>query len=165
MPKAIDAVESPTTGPLKPVPERVTTWGLSVALSEIVSVPEREPAAPGSKVTLIVHDELAPTLEPQLSVSLKSLASVPPNEMLLMVSSVLWLLLRMTGCEALGVPTPCVPKLRDDGVAATPPHPGILKFETRVFQTGLPLPVWLDVKYSFAYQKVQPFVGSTLMSV
>ena len=54
-----------------PVPLRLTVCLLPVApllLSVIVSVPVREPAAPGVNVTLIVQDALAATLVPQLLV-------------------------------------------------------------------------------------------------
>jgi len=38
-----------------PVPPRLTVWGLSAALSVMVSAAERLPLADGVNVTLIVH--------------------------------------------------------------------------------------------------------------
>jgi hypothetical protein len=53
---------------LAPVPERLTVWGLPVALSATLSEALRVPVAEGLKVTLIVQFEPAATLEPQVLV-------------------------------------------------------------------------------------------------
>ena len=70
-------------------------------LSVMVRVPVSVPVAVGEKVTLIVQEPLAATLPPQVLVSPK-LALVA---MLAMVSVALPVLLRVTGCDALVVPT------------------------------------------------------------
>jgi hypothetical protein len=77
-----------------PVPVKLTVCGLPLALSVMVSVPlSGEPVVVGAKVTLIVQEPPAPTLPPQLAVTLK-LALVA---MLAMVSAALPVLLRVTG--------------------------------------------------------------------
>lgn len=68
-----------------PVPERLAAWVAGLALSVTVIVPLREPMAVGVNVTLIVHDELAARLEPQVLVWEKS----PLMAMLEIVSAVL----------------------------------------------------------------------------
>jgi hypothetical protein len=55
----------------------------------------------GEKVTVIVHEVLAARLLPQLLVSPKLAVAA----MLLIVSVAVPVLLRLTGCEALVVPT------------------------------------------------------------
>jgi hypothetical protein len=55
-----------------PVPERLTDWGLPLAVSVIVRVPESAPIAVGVKVTSMVQVALAATVLPQLLVSAKS---------------------------------------------------------------------------------------------
>ena len=87
-----------------PVPLSATVCMLPATpllLSVMVSVPVSVPVAVGEKVTLIVQEPLAATLPPQLLVSPK-LALVA---MLVMVSAALPVLLRVTGCDALVVPT------------------------------------------------------------
>jgi len=91
-----------------PVPVSATVCGLcglSVALSVILSVPVRVPAAAGEKVTLMV--QLAPpaTLPPQLSVSANSEAFVPLVATLEMIKAELPVLLNVSTCAALVVPT------------------------------------------------------------
>ena len=51
---------------LVPVPERLTVWGLPLALSAMLSVAVRVPLAEGLKVTLRVQLALAATELPQL---------------------------------------------------------------------------------------------------
>ena len=69
MPKARLAGERLTTGAvLVPVPERLTVWGLPLALSAMLSAAVRAPLADGVKVTLIVQLAPAATLVPQLFV-------------------------------------------------------------------------------------------------
>ena len=64
-------VESVTTG-ARPVPLRLTFWGLLLALSVSVSVPVRFPGAEGVNVTLIVQPALAATEPAQVLVWAKS---------------------------------------------------------------------------------------------
>ena len=53
---------------LAPVPERLTVWGLPLALSAILSVAVRTPLAEGVKVMLIVQLAPASTELPQVLV-------------------------------------------------------------------------------------------------
>ena len=91
-----------------PVPVRATVCMLPATpllLSVMVRVPVRVPVAVGEKVTLIVQELLAATLPPQLLVSPKLALAA----MLVMVSAALPVLLRVTGCDALVVPTLTLP--------------------------------------------------------
>ena len=72
-----------------PVPERLTLWGLPVALSVRVTAAVRDPLAVGVKVTLIVQLVPAATLEPQLFVCAKSLGFVPVSVMLVRLKAAL----------------------------------------------------------------------------
>src|SRR5437868_5113203 len=71
-----------TAGAVVPVPVNETVCGLPAALSVTESVPVREPAAVGVKLTEIVHVADAATDVPQLFVWPKS----PLAAMLMMVS-------------------------------------------------------------------------------
>ena len=79
-----------------PVPERLTDWGLPVALSVIATAAERLPAAEGLNVTLIVHLAPAATLDPQLLDWAKSPALTPKTAMLVMLKAELPALVRVT---------------------------------------------------------------------
>ena len=61
------AGERLTAGP-GPVPERLTVWGLPLALSAMLSAAVRAPLADGVKVTLIVQLAPATTELPQVLV-------------------------------------------------------------------------------------------------
>jgi hypothetical protein len=87
-----------------PVPLKVTVWVLPVTpllLSVMVNVPLSEPVAVGVKVTLMVQEPPAGTLLPQLLVWPKFALTA----MLATVSVAVPVLLSVTGCEALVVPT------------------------------------------------------------
>ena len=79
-----------------PVPERLTDWGLPVALSVMAMVAARLPLAEGVKVTLMVQLAPAATLDPQLLVWEKSLALAPKTATLLMFKDALPELVRVT---------------------------------------------------------------------
>ena len=102
----------------KPVPISGTECPLMELLSLIDRVPLREPAAAGVNVTWIV--QLLPTASEagQLLVWLKSPLLLIP----VMESAVVPVLLNVTVCVALGVPTVTLPKLSDGGVT-TPTGP------------------------------------------
>ena len=68
-----------------PVPERVTAWGLPLALSLILTEAVRVPLAVGVKVTLIVHVPLADTELLQVLLCEKSRLLAPVTEMLVIV--------------------------------------------------------------------------------
>ena len=81
---------------LVPVPERLTAWGLPLALSAMLSEAVRLPLAEGVKVTLIVQLPPAATEVPQLLLWAKSLGFVPPSARLEMLKAALPVLLRVT---------------------------------------------------------------------
>ena len=106
MPKFKLVGESVTAGAV-PVPVAVSVCGLPAALSVMVSVALRAPAAVGLKVTLKV--QLAPAASvagsvPQVFVWAKSPAFAPPMVMLLMVSVPVPGFVSVTFCAALVVP-------------------------------------------------------------
>lgn len=88
-----------------PVPERLTDCGLPEALSVMDIDAERDPAAAGLKVTLIVHVALTASELPQLLVWPKSVELVPEIAMLDTVSVALPVFVKETACAALLTPT------------------------------------------------------------
>jgi hypothetical protein len=88
-----------------PVPVRLTVCGLPAALSETLTVAVRVPAAVGVKVTLIVQLLFAATELPQVFDSAKSPVLVPVMLMLVMLKLEFPVLLKVTLCAALVVPT------------------------------------------------------------
>jgi len=125
--------ESETTGvPPTPVPLNVTCCGLLAALSVIVTVPEKFPAVGGVKVTLMVQFFPGSTLDPQLLVSPKLVLAA----MLLMVSVALPVLVSVTGCEALVVPTLTLLKVRLVGERVT--AGAVVPTPVRLTVCGLP---------------------------
>jgi hypothetical protein len=82
-----------------PVPDIVIVWGLFVALSVIVMVPNRFPDAVGVNVTLIVQVAPAATLVGQLLTWPKS----PLEVTLEITSAALPVLVSVTACTALVV--------------------------------------------------------------
>jgi hypothetical protein len=74
-------------------------------LSVIVSVPARVPVAAGVNVKLIMQDAPAVTDVPQLFVCAKSPAFVPVMAILVMPNAAFPVLLNVTACAALVVPT------------------------------------------------------------
>jgi hypothetical protein len=90
---------------LAPVPLSEALSGLSGALSVIVSVPARVPVAAGVNVKLIVQDAPTATDVPQLFVCAKSPAFVPVMAILVMLNAAFPVLLNVTACAALVVPT------------------------------------------------------------
>jgi hypothetical protein len=97
---------------LVPVPERLTVWGLPLALSVMLSEAARLPLADGVKVTLIVQMAPAATLDPQLLVWAKSLALVPETAMLVTLKAALPELVRVIVWAVLVAPTDWFPKAR-----------------------------------------------------
>ncbi len=76
-----------------PVPERLTVWGLPLALSAMLSEAVQLPLADGVKVTLIVQLAPAATELPQLLVWAKSLGLVPASAMLVILMAAVPVLL------------------------------------------------------------------------
>ena len=90
------------------------------ALSEIVTVPVREPMAVGENVTAIVHvPEAATGLEVE-QVVLGSRAKSPLAARALIVSALVPVLFNVTDCTAVVVPTTVLPKVRLEGASVTP---------------------------------------------
>ena len=88
----------------EPVPERLTVWGLPLALSATLSVAVRTPLAEGVKVTLIVQFAPAATEVPQVLVWAKLLALVPESARLAMLKAALPELVSMIGKAVLVEP-------------------------------------------------------------
>ncbi len=113
---------------IAPDPLRVTFCGLPIALSVIVTFADRFPAAVGVKVTPMLQLAPAATEPPQLFVWAKSPLLVPVTAILLMLSAVLPVLVRVTVCAALVVPTFSLPNVRPcrgkgyTGIDARPCH-------------------------------------------
>jgi len=104
-----------------PVPLKETVCGLPGALSVRAMEPERVPAAVGVNVTVMMQLAPTPWPEPQVFVWAKS----PLATMLLIVRARLPVLVKVTVCGALAVPTGWFPKLRivlerDKSAPATP---------------------------------------------
>lgn len=95
-----------------PVPVRVTVCGLPAALSAMVNVAVRLPAAAGVNVTLIVQVPPPASELPQVLVWEKSPPLVPVTVMLVKLKVALPLLVTVTVWAAAGVPTNWLPKVR-----------------------------------------------------
>lgn len=139
-------VENPShaaTEKSSPLPESATVCGLFWALSVMVSVPVRPPAAVGVKVTLIVQLALAATLEPHVFVSAKSpLAAMP-----LIVNAALPVFVRVMLCAELVVA--CTWPANISLVAETPtigPRPVPLRLTICGLSEALSVSVTIPVK-------------------
>src|SRR5438132_286578 len=98
-----------------PVPARDTDCGLSAASSVMFTVAARAPGAAGVKLTLIMQlapgaTELAPVGQVLPAAKAKSAACAPVMVMLVRFSGAPPLLVSVTFCAALVVPTRCLPK-------------------------------------------------------
>jgi hypothetical protein len=102
-----------------PVPDSAIDCGLPAAPSVTVTDAERLPDAPGVNFTLMEQLPPAATDEPQLFVTAKSAAFVPAATMLPTLRALLPLLVSVTACAALVMPTTCAAKVRllPEGVA------------------------------------------------
>ena len=102
LPKARLVGERLTTAVvLVPVPERLTVWGLPLALSAMLSAAVRVPPAAGVNHTAIVQLAPAATELPQVSTSAKSLALVPEVARLVILKVAVPVLVRVTVCDEL----------------------------------------------------------------
>jgi len=111
------------------IPERAIVWGLPGALSVMVTVAVRVPAAVGLKATLIVHSAPAATAEPQLFDVEKSPAFEPEIAILVRLKLAFPELARVRVCAGVPVPTPSLTNERLVGVsvaAGATPVPFIL---------------------------------------
>ena len=107
-----------------PVPVNATVNGLLVALPVTDTEPVRVPAAVGVNFTVTVHDAPAAIDEPQVFVCEKSPVAATPET----VAAAVPVLVTVTACVALVVPTVWLPNVSDDGLAvsvAEPPPPDV----------------------------------------
>src|SRR6184192_637481 len=95
-----------------PVPDRGIVWGLFGALSLSVTAPVRVPAAVGVNFTLIVQLAPAATELPQVP-SPANAKSPLMTKLLLNVSVELPVLVTVTNCVALVVPTAWLAKVNE----------------------------------------------------
>jgi hypothetical protein len=121
---------------LLPVPVRLTVCGLPAALSEMVTVAVRLPAAAGVNVTLIVQFSSAGSELPQVEVSANSAALAPVTAMLVKSKVPLPLFVRVTVWAAELVPTNWLPKVR---VLRERPTPAEVPVPVRLTVWGLPV--------------------------
>ena len=119
-----------------PVPERLTVCGLPLALSVMLTEAVRLPLAAGVNVTRIVQLVLAATELPHVLLCAKSLALVPVSARLVMLKAALPVLLRVTACAVLVVPTDWLPKARLVGERLAT---GAVPVPERLTVCGLPL--------------------------
>jgi hypothetical protein len=108
LPKATDVGDNVTAG-ATPVPVRLTVCGLPAASSVTSSIPARTPTAVGVNLTVMAHVPFAASvagLTGHVLVCPKSPGFTPLIPMLLIVSGTLPLLVSVTTCPALVVPTP-----------------------------------------------------------
>jgi hypothetical protein len=120
-------------GDAVPVPVKLAIWGLLLALSVTVRVPEAAPAAVGEKVTAIVQVPLAATgveLEQVVPAVARLKGAVTIIEV--MVRLLAPLLVSVMGCALLVVPTAWAAKA--DGVDRLAPD-----------EDGVPVPVRLAI--------------------
>ena len=104
MPKLRLDPPSVATGTV-PVPVSETDCGLPAVLSVMVTDAARDPAAVGLKVTLMEQFAPAATLGPHVLVSEKSPLFVPVMAMLEIVSGAPPVLVKLTICAVLLLPT------------------------------------------------------------
>jgi len=101
--------DSFTAGAATPVPLSAMLWGDPVASSVIVTVAVSMPASVGAKCPWIVQLPPAARLAPQLFANTNEEAFVPVTAMLAIDNAAALVLVRVTGCDALSVPTACGP--------------------------------------------------------
>jgi hypothetical protein len=87
------------------IPDRLTICGLPGALSVIVRAATRTPPAVGVNVTLTLHAPPGASEPPHVLDSAKSPAFPPATAIFVMVSAAFPILVSMTDCDALVVPT------------------------------------------------------------
>src|SRR5579863_7170571 len=102
-------------GVIVPVPERLTVWGVVVALAEIVRVPLRTPCAVGVNATEIVQLAPAAKVFPDVGHVVASAAKSPSTEIPYTVSAAVWSFLRVTIFAGLIVRITSLSKARSAG--------------------------------------------------
>ncbi len=120
LPKLKFPVDRLTAGPEGvPVPIKLITCGLPPALSVMVIAPARVPMAVGAKLTLIVQLAPAATLPPFGQVMPDAGKKSPLGTMLAMVNAALPVLVSVTVCGALIVPSAWLGNVRLIGDSLT----------------------------------------------
>jgi hypothetical protein len=115
-PKAKLVADKVALGPaVSPAPLRETECGLPIVLSVIVIEALRGPNWLGVKVTLMVQFAPAATFESHVLLWVKSAALFPVSAMLLITTAEVPVLVTVSCCALLTVPTSCRPKLRLEG--------------------------------------------------
>jgi hypothetical protein len=89
------------------------------ALSAIFTLALRAPVACGVKITVIVHDPPAETVEGQLLVCEKSALLTPMRLIAVIVRAVVWRFVKVVLIGLLELPTITVPKLSELGEKVT----------------------------------------------
>jgi len=105
IPNARLVVESKTAGGVKPVPVSVTVCGEPGALSVMVTAAESAPANAGVKWPCMEQFAPAARLLPQEFVNTNEGASAPVTAMLVIDNGASPVLVKVTDCDALDVPT------------------------------------------------------------
>ena len=110
--------DSVTAGAV-PVPLKATLCGLPAALSVTLTVDVRVPVLVGVNTTLIVQLALLASVDPQVFVCVKSRRSPPVSLMPINDSVDVPVLVTVTTCAALLVPTVWLPKVNEVGDSFT----------------------------------------------
>jgi hypothetical protein len=145
------------------VPDKLTVWGLPAELCEILSAAVRAPMAEGVNIKAIVQLAPAATELPQVSASAKSLASVPVKARLVIFKVALPVLVRVTVCAPLVVPTVWLENVKPAGAkltagAAATPVPvkvtvfGLSLTLSEMLRIPLRVPVVVGVKTTLTVQ-------------
>ncbi len=113
VPNARVVVLSFSAGTAVPVPVSVTFCGDPVALSVMVSVPVSAPAAVGLKATYTEQEAFAASVAAQPFRSTNDVALVPPSAIELSVTLAVPVLVSVTVCRSLVVPTAVLGKASD----------------------------------------------------
>lgn len=130
-----------------PVPVRLTVWLAGLALSVTVKVPAVIPAAMGLKITAMLHEAPAATVEPQVLVSEKA----PLPLMLLMQSSAFPVFFSVTVWGLLLVNTFCAGKVKEVGERLTAgPAPSPVRLTVWVGGLALSVTVIVPVEVPVA---------------
>jgi hypothetical protein len=110
--------DSVTAGAV-PVPLKATLCGLPAALSVTLTADARFPVLVGVNTTLMVQLALAPSVAPQVFVCVKSRRFSPVTLIPINDSVDVPVLVSVTTCAALLVPTVWLPKAKEVGDSAT----------------------------------------------
>jgi len=130
-----------TAGGVVPVPLSETICGEPMALSVMVIAAVRAPVVVGPKCPWMVQFAPAARLDPQEFANTNDEASVPVTAMLVMVSVEPPVLVKVTFCDALPLPTLTVPKERLVAESDTAALDSVIRaaLAAGMFRTNAPL--------------------------